>query len=310
MKPNLPHVFENVISKPRLDSYRGYFRVKSVDEAIGLYMWNCELSACFSTLLSFFEISLRNNVHRAMSQFYTRGTSNSSHWYDRIHASLKPGTASKIEEVRNEGPPKRRTPRRPAPSPDEIVSRVSFGFWPGVLATVDPVNADQILPNIFPHHPLNANPADWKVPGTRKNALAFLYELNEFRNRLAHHEPLWKFAAIKNTSVNPPVVTVPASNSIAGSAARFQRLLGLFDAAMAALNQDFHADLMLSSWRRRLDYLLSDRGFTRYKAIKHCPDTTTVTPAKFRKSFALLVKENRPVRVKRSSASSGLFIPD
>lgn len=309
MRPALPHVFEHVISKPRLDSYKGYFHTKSVDESIGLYMWNSELSACFSTLLSFFEIALRNNVHRTMSQFYSRGVSNSDHWYDRIISSLKHGNVKKIKDVRYEGPQNSRRLRHPAPSPDEIVSRVSFGFWSNVLSTVDARYADTILVGIFPHHPLNANPLDWKDTRIRKSALAFIYELNDFRNRLAHHEPLWKFAAIKETSVNPPIVIVPASQNHTDSLARFQRLLGLFDAAVGAMNQDFHADIMQSSWRLKLDYLLSVRGFARYKALKHHPATDSLTPTEFRRAFPHIVKGNQPVRVKRSKAR-GVFIPE
>ena len=129
MRPSLAHVFEQAISKPRLDSYRGYFQTKGLDEAIGLYMWNSEISLCFGALLSFFEIALRNNIHRAMSLFYTRGVSSSAHWYDQIRSSLKYGTIAKIDEVRYTGYGTNRVLRNPQPSPDEIVSRVSFGFW-------------------------------------------------------------------------------------------------------------------------------------------------------------------------------------
>ncbi|RZI40373.1 hypothetical protein EGT07_23815 [Herbaspirillum sp. HC18] len=309
MRPALPTIFEQAISKPRLDSYRQYFRPRNIDEAIGIYMWNSELSACISTLLAYFEIALRNNIHQAMSQFYSRGASSSIHWYDTIRASLKLGTVSKIDEVRYEGPPKNRRLRSPAPGPDEIVSRVSFGFWPGVLSTIDPRYADQILPHIFRHHPLNANPADWNVAPTRKAALAFIYELNIFRNRLAHHEPLWKFGAVKDTSVRPPVVILPASTNHADSIARFQHLLALFDNALNSLNQDLHADLLQSSWRNKLEYLLSPRGFARYKSIRHCPRPASVTPTDFRRSFSFIVKDNQPVRIKRANAI-GLFIPD
>jgi hypothetical protein len=62
MLPNFPTAFERAISKPGLDSYRAYFRTNTIHEAIGLYMWNGELTACFGSLLSFFEINLRNNI--------------------------------------------------------------------------------------------------------------------------------------------------------------------------------------------------------------------------------------------------------
>lgn len=53
------------------------------------------------------------------------------------------------------------------------------------------------------------------------------YEINDLRNRLAHHEPLWKFTAIKDTSANPARTVVPATQSQADTLARFQRLMGL-----------------------------------------------------------------------------------
>lgn len=310
MRPIHPHIFEDVISKPRLDSYRGYFQTKSVDEAIGLYMWNSELSAYFSALLSCFEICLRNNTHRVMSQFYSRGVSSSDHWYDQIQKSLKPGTVSKIDDVRYEGPHHSRRLRNPQPGPDEIVSRVSFGFWPGVLSAIDARYADQLLSGIFPNHPLNANQADWKVASTRKGALAFIYELNEFRNRVAHHEPLWKFAAVMDTSVKPAVVVIPASRNQVDSLARFQRLLSFLDSAMAAMNHGFYFDMLNSSWRQKLNYLLSARGLARYKSLKHAPvDNNALTPTEFRRAFKKIVKHNQPVRIRRSNFQ-GVFIPD
>jgi Abi-like protein len=309
MYPSSPHIFEAIVSKPRLDSYKGYFHVKSTDEAIGLYMWNLELATCFGSLLSLFEIALRNNIHSAMSHFYTRGGSVSDHWYDKISASLKPETLSKIAEVRYQGPHKARVLRNPAPGPDEIVSRVSFGFWPGILSVIDKRYAAQIFPKIFPNHPMNANASNWQIDRHRKHALSFIYELNQFRNRIAHHEPLWKFAAVMDTSVRPPRVLVPASSCYADSEARMQRLLGFFDAAVSALNQDFYLDLLQSSWRVRLNYLLSARGFMRYKTLKYKPSPYSITPTEFRQAFPRIVKANRPIRLKRSDAS-GLFIPD
>lgn len=309
ISPAITPIFEHVISKPRLDSYKGYFKTKSTDEAIGLYIWNNELSACFGVLLSFFEIALRNNTHRAMSQFYTRGTSSSDHWYDKIQGSLKQSTINKIDEVRYEGPRTARKLRNPAPNPDEIVSRVSFGFWPVVLSTINPRYADQIFPKIFPHHPLNATPLDWKVKGVRQNALAFIYELNEFRNRIAHHEPIWKFAAIKNTSIMPHITVMPASRTLADSMVRFQRLLDHLDGAMEAINHGFHAELLQSNWRIKINYLLSGRGVARYRACKHTPAKDSLTPTKFRRDFSSIVKRNQSVRVKRSY-TNWLFTPE
>lgn len=308
MRPSSVTVFEHAISRPRLDSYQRYFRTRNLTEAIGLYQWNAELSACFSTLLAFLEITLRNNVHRTMSLFHSHGTRVSDHWYDRIRSSLKPSLAAKIDDVRLAGPPHARRPRCPAPSPDEIISRVSFGFWAGVLSCIDRRYADQLLPGIFPHHPLNARSADWAGNANRKQALAFIHEVNAFRNRMAHHEPLWKFGAIKDTSSCPAVMVIPASRHLADSLARFHRLLRQFDATMEALNREFHIDLLRSGWRRRLDGLLTLRAVARYRDFRHCPGGRALSPARLCRAFRRIVVADQPVRLYRARAQR-VFIP-
>ncbi len=237
------NIFENVISKPRLDSYKRYFKTKDVDEAIGLYMWNCELSACFSVLLSFFEIALRNNVHREMSLFRSssksnnHNTVNSFHWYDK-YPYLKYETDEVRKKIASFNP-----------KPDEIVSRLSFGFWIVALGKIESWK----LSDIFPFHPLSSNSTNWKDKEKRKAALESFEELKNFRNRVAHHEPLWRFPAIKDTSVKPAIIKIPKSNNLEESLYRFARLLKFLDDAMEAMSPDFHADMLQSTWRKKLD---------------------------------------------------------
>ena len=308
MLPSVPVNFESVISKPRLDSYRGYFHARTVEEAIGLYMWNTELSASFGTLISLFEVALRNQIHRAMSLHYSNGASSSIHWYDRTYGSLKPATKSKIDEVRHERVGRVKQLRNPPPSADEIVSRVSFGFWPGILSTIDRrVNfADKIYPAIFPYHALSTTPLDWLDHAKRTAALAFIYEINTFRNRLAHHEPLWKFAALYDQA---GLLIHPSTTTLQDSIIRFNRILSLIDAALQAMTPSFYADLAQSSWRKRISYLLSSRGVLRYRMLSHCPIPATVDPRELQRNFHLVVRKNRPVYVSHAG-SRGLFLPD
>lgn len=295
MQPISAQLFEQVISKPRLDSYKGYFQARP-EEAVGLYMWNCELTSCFGSLLAFFEIVLRNNVHRTMSRFISGASS--AHWYD-TH-TLKAETLKKVQAVR-------RTKRNA--SPDEIVSGVTFGFWPAVLSSIGQPQALAVLPSIFPHHPLNSAVIGWRDNPTRKRALAFIYELNAFRNRIAHHEPLWKFGAVMDTSVYPAVTVVPGSLTAADSVARFQRLLGFIDAAVHTLEPQLQLDMRASSWRRKIDYLLTARGMARYRGMKHSPPAGRMSPTLFRRSFSLIVKANQPIYVRKAEVG-GIFIPD
>ncbi|HEY1396600.1 hypothetical protein [Roseateles sp.] len=294
-------VFEQIVSKPRLDSYRNYWKV-GADEAVGLYMWNGEVCGELAKLLSYFEVALRNNIHRELSLNTTGGASASSHWWDVLSSQLKSGTMDKVNEVRQKAHPV-------APNADEIVSRLSFGFWPNVLTWVAR-HRTTLMPRILPAHPLSqlGAPLNWTNSTARRNALTEFFEIKDLRNRIAHHEPLWKFAAVMDTSTSPATVLAPASVDEASSLTRFARLLQRYDLAVHALSPDLSAHIRRSSWRVRVDYLLSKRGLNRYKNGAHVAEPSAISTLALRQQFAAVIRRNRPVRL-LDHAGEGLFIP-
>jgi hypothetical protein len=294
MQPQSVQTFEQLISKPRLQSYRGYFQVRP-EEAVGMYMWNCELTAAFGSLLALLEVVLRNSIHRALSQDILN--QDSGHWYDTNKVTLKAVTFKKIQDIRAD---------KPGASADEIVSRLTFGFWPAAMKAIGAPG--RVIPQILPSHPLSAIPNGWSKAADRKLALAFLYEINEFRNRLAHHEPLWKFGSLQDP-MNAQAMLFGPSTNLQDSLVRLKRIVAHTDAAFAAVHPALHADVQASSWRRRLNYLLSGRGIARYKSQRHVAHPAARTPAEFRRGFSLLVKANQPLYV-RNMNGGGLFIPD
>lgn len=297
------HIFEHIVSKPRLDSYRGYWKV-GADAAVGLYMWNGEVCAEVSKLLCHFEISLRNNIHRALSLSTSAGASPSVHWWDTLSVQLKPTTRQKVADVRNDAPH--------VLSPDEIVSRLSFGFWPNVLnwlAKQQPA----LMPKILPAHSLSQVGAapNWWNAAARQNVLRDIFELKEVRNRIAHHEPLWKFSDVLDTSPRPPappILICPASIDEATTIRRFARLLQLYDQAVASLSPALHGYIRASSWRAKLDFLLSSRGVQRYKDGLHVAEPTAISPIDLGAQFAHVLQRNRPVRLLDASGE-GIFFP-
>lgn len=295
-----PHTLENILSKPRLTSYTGYFQTKSHDEVVGIYLWNGALAAHFSTLLGYLEIALRNKIHKALTHAHNTGN-----WFTKV--TLDKESLSKLDRIRYDGFGKSRKLRVPAPSPDEIVSKLSFGFWTSVLSSLGTWSGT-VIPAIFPNHQLSQTPLAWGTAKSRKAAMQFLYELKSFRNRIAHHEPIWKFAAHMDTSVNPAQVIFPATQNLADSLLRLRRILKHLDDAFLALDQDYYHDLLQSECRQQIDRLLTLDGFNRYKRYKNIPGPA-VTPADFRKRFSLVVKGNRPVLIKLGD-KRGVFIPD
>lgn len=306
MQPSEIAGFERLIGKPRLQSYKSYFNAPDLETAASLYIWNSELSRCIGTLLAYFEIALRNNVHHAMSMHYVGKVGPTAHWWDLIRSQLGSSTMRWVEIVRSGRGAKL---CGSMPNADEIVAQVSFGFWTNVLARIDRNKAHTILPTILPNHPINENVRDWRNDAKRRAALGFVRELNLFRNRMAHHEPLWKFGSIHDTSTNPPTLVLAASTDLVGSQQRFARLMKQYDDAMASLDKSLHADSQTSSWRTTLNFLLSDRGYQRYASRRHVVDPQPVHASTFQRTFFDVVRQNAPVRIK-AQGGSGVFVPD
>lgn len=302
MRPTDYTVFEQVISKPRLQSYRGYFQA-TLEEAVGMYMWNSAISSQVRVLLGYFEVALRNRVHVVLSQHYCQ--TSSGPWYDIMAPQMSPETRRKFSVILNK---KDGTPKSPPPSPDYVASNLSFGTWQNVLKAIHSHARHVVFPSVFPHHALNASANDWKTNVIRTRALMYLDELNVARNRIAHHEPLWKFGAVKDTASNPPTLIAAATTNQAESVARLRRLLVLMDEGLRSMSPDLEADLAKSTWRSDVEFLLTDRGINRYRNTRYLPRASAISPATFRKQFGLLCRGNRPVIV-AGSGSRGTYYP-
>jgi len=306
MLPSDTQSFELLVSKPRLDSYRNYFKTVTPLETIGFYMWNCDLSINLNVLLGYLEIALRNNTHRSLSNFTSKGSTNSSHWYDSSRINLSADNQRKIDDTRKDK--KTGQPLKPAPNPDEIISRLSFGFWPNLLNQLDRRYTDITLTAIFPNHQYSANPSNWKVGANVKSAIAELFEINKLRNRVAHHESVWKFGSIINTSVQPNIIVEPASSNLNESIHRFNRFLTQYDNVLQSLNLDLHNDLFNSSWRKRIEYLISPKGIQRYQTAKNRIAPVAITSTHFHDNFIAFAQDNQPIVI-HQNGESGLFHP-
>lgn len=293
--------FEQIVSKPRLDSYRGYWKVGR-DAAVGLYMWNGEVCGEMSKLLSYLEICLRNGIHREMSFHVSGGVDRSVHWWDGVAGQLKPEARSQIQKVRDKSP-------HVLLSPDEIVSRMSFGFWPNLLAWIAK-QRPKVASKILPAHPTSQPGAklNWFNAPARQRAVRQFLEFSEIRNRIAHHEPLWKFAAVLDTASNPATQLFPASTDEATTLARFERLMKQYDEAITSLSPLLHASIRTSSWRMRLDFLLSPRGVRRFKDCRHVTHPTALDATAFSDEFAAVVQRDMPVKL-RDERGEGIFVP-
>lgn len=86
--------------------------------------------------------------------------------------------------------------RVPDVSPDDVVSRLTFGFWPHLLdaeadAGGSPIAWGPILVDALPGHRYKAV-AYWASQRNRDKLFARMDYCNWLRNRIAHLEPVWK----------------------------------------------------------------------------------------------------------------------
>lgn len=293
-------VFEHIISKPRLDSYRAYWKV-GPQEAVGLYMWNVEVCAEMGKLLQQLEVALRNNIHRELSFHVSGNTSSSTAWWEVLWGQLSADAKKSIDLVRNKAHPT-------VPSADEVVSRLTFGFWPNMLTWIAKQRTG-VMPAILPGHLMSQPDADpgWSVKNARRSGLQAFFELKDMRNRIAHHEPLWKFSKVEET-VAGKSTTVPASTHAASTLSRFNRLMAIYDRAVHDVSPALQQCIRGSTWRERLDFLLSSRGLDRYRCGTHVTEPDTLSTLALRQQLAHVIQCNRPVRL-RDHGGEGIFIP-
>ncbi|UEM21938.1 hypothetical protein JL100_004005 [Skermanella mucosa] len=150
------------------------------ERAIRLYAWNATVSAAFYEPLQGLEIALRNAMHRELTAKF------GLLWYENPLCGLDTKTLAKLAATRGE-----LLRDRYDDTPPQIVSALSFGFWIALLgpggqspfsgrANYEMTLWRPALFKAFPHKRIS-----------RKAAHAPLDYLRVFRNRIAHHEPIF-----------------------------------------------------------------------------------------------------------------------
>lgn len=195
------------ISPARLGSYKRYFQAANDLEALGLYQWNEDLCEAFARTTDRIEVILRNQFHAALSQRYgQQGSAGSRDWYSYLN--LQPKSSEKVREITHvyrRGAWRLRTPVR---TPDDVVSNLTFGFWPRLLDVSTDTNQVTvpwctIIPDILPGH-RQRDPSYWRPQARQDAFFARLNLCNDMRNRIAHLEPIWKLGPLQAEARNRP----------------------------------------------------------------------------------------------------------
>ncbi|MCK9506370.1 MAG: hypothetical protein M0Q95_19590 [Porticoccaceae bacterium] len=172
---------ERSLSPDRINTYVNKAHGDKV-LALQLYTWNTAISAAFYGPLQGLEVALRNAMHRELTIRYGDA------WYDNPAAGLDAGGLQRLESAKTS-----LLRSKCLIGPSRVVAELPFGFWVSLLGrggrAVPPDTGRKnyemtlwrpALHRAFSHSRLN-----------RRRAHQPLDYLRTFRNRIAHHEPIF-----------------------------------------------------------------------------------------------------------------------
>lgn len=152
------------------------------ERAMRLYTWNTAVSAAFYGPLQGLEVALRNAMHRQLVLTY------GPDWYDNPSCGLDDGALARISDAKV-------TLKRGKyqVDPPHVVAELPFGFWVSLLGKGGraalpqsrKANYDMTLwrPALYKAFPCSRR--------SRADTHRPLDYLRTFRNRIAHHEPIF-----------------------------------------------------------------------------------------------------------------------
>lgn len=162
------------LSRERLEKYLDETG-QDLDASIELYEKNTRLSEAFYTPLQCVEVCLRNQINVKLSTAY------GELWYQNGNPPLNDDSLRMIFEAKEE------LTKSGKVTPGRVVAELKFAFWVGLLGPkYDATLWRKCLYLAFP--------ASGGRP--RKTIHSRLNAIRRFRNRVAHHEPIFHLAPI------------------------------------------------------------------------------------------------------------------
>ncbi|MEN9942173.1 MAG: hypothetical protein RLZZ91_174 [Bacteroidota bacterium] len=168
---------EKIVSKHRM---KRYLQACTLDKskAVELYLLNIQLSSETFKLICFFEIAFRNSINNHLSNL---------HGHNWLEQSISPSgffnspktaiTFSIIQNLKidiSKG------------NYNQLITQLGFGFWRHLFAPNQYKAIGSNLLEILIHKPKSTS----SLQINQKYIFKKLTEINDLRNRIAHHEPI------------------------------------------------------------------------------------------------------------------------
>ena len=169
-----------LISSPRFSTYLRHYG-GNVRYATRLYLWNAEVTAAFWGPISVLEVVIRNAIHDALRQ------GRADDWWNdpvvRLMDRERSMIDSAVSDLRRKGVSD--------PVAGQVVAATTFGLWVGLTDAGLP--RDPLLSyETALWQPRIARAFPYLSGRRRKQLHRELDDVRRFRNRLAHHEPIFR----------------------------------------------------------------------------------------------------------------------
>jgi hypothetical protein len=174
------------LSRERLAAYSLDSDTDSLD-AVARYLWNMALASAIMPVLHMVEVAFRNAIYSVGVQTTAGRYSKTKQipcWLDADPSFLEDGEQADVDEAikRLGSSPRRRTP-------GHLVAQLRFGFW--VRLSNRPYEHGRADgPKLWPAA-LKRFPGCPREDRTRSNIYHAFREMRDYRNLVAHHQPIW-----------------------------------------------------------------------------------------------------------------------
>lgn len=181
--------FEDIISIARMSRYTS--ATSNTKKAMTLYRLNLRLSQEFFTIISCFEICLRNSINKNLlrvlgNEWLKNGASNGG--------CFDTNSCRNTQQIINEAISK----LNHSYTHSKLVAELGLGFWRYLFTQHQFNSTGRTLLQIFPLKPRSTP----QIQYNNRYIFNELAKINDIRNRIAHHEPICFLTSqpIKNTT--------------------------------------------------------------------------------------------------------------
>lgn len=197
------------LSSPRISTYKKpNLCDASNEQSLGLYVWNKQLSGLFYPVLQVLEVSLRNAINNAYIEHHEQliEANFPQHDWATEKAAIDRDWFHKYYTMQNNRPAFQQIAKAKSDllrenkviTPDNLIAKLTFGFWVHLTdknhrSSQPPAQPPiiELWPNlnskVFPYaKDLNG------IALSINHISSELFEVSKLRNRIAHHEPVWK----------------------------------------------------------------------------------------------------------------------